>query len=1485
MSLHLVPKLTCFARNRLAVSIAALLAAQPSQALVYSWVGSNGSWADMVNWSPNTEYDADGRPIGVLPPPGSGDTAIFASTNAQVITGYVGGYDYVGRLVNSGTLTLSGRVGTLVNSGSLTVGFSLAPDAVQNSGTITFLAGSGYPIHAIVSIDTVLSGGGTVVLNGSGTGFNYGILTNADNTIRGNGTFESLTFKNQGAVRAEGGTIAFNNTNVANTTGTFATAADGRMEFYTSTMTGGTLSGAIYATNLNTFNNITIAPTATLVFGSSHGTTNTLQGTIFNVGTITFAADNTGDVASRYPGQHVFSNNAVLAGGGTVKLNGSGTGFSGYTLTNTDNTIRGNGSFSDLVFINQGAVLAEGGAIAFNSVVFTDTTGTFAAATDGRIEFNGSTLTGGTLTGGSMHATSGNMFDSITIAPSAELVFGTQEGESWNVLQGTITNAGKITFVADNTHNSASSNLDQAIASNNAVLTGGGTVVLNGWETGFSGGTLSNADNTIAGNGTFDGLTFINQGKVRATDGTILFNYVDLRGSSGTFATAIDGQMVFVDSDIAGTLADGVIHAARDNILDNTTIASSATLVIGSVGGSGSANLLQGTIVNAGTITFVADSTDSGGLSHPNQRVLGNHAVLTGGGTVRLNGTGTGFSSDRSLDDAEDFDNILTNADNTIRGKGTFHDITFINHGAVRAEGGTIAFNRTDFTGGDGGRFEAADEGRVVFYDSAIRGTLAGETIYAIDANLFDNTVIASSAMVVLGLQNGSSSNTFQGSIANAGTITFVPDSTDNAYPHQYIVSRDAVLSGGGTVVLNGSGTGFSSATDFDSGTLTNADNTIRGKGRFYNLTLINRGTVTAEGGTVVFDRVNFLNSTGTLNAAPTGRIEINRSTVTGGTLAGGTIHFIDFNTFDNTSIAQSAKLVLGQQNGASSHTFQGRIANAGTITFVADSVANSYLNHSIYSSNVVLSGGGTVVLNGAGTGFNGGALTNTDNTIRGNGRFYNFAFINQGTVRAEGGTVAFDRVNFTGGDGGRFETADDGQVVFNHSSISGTLAGETIYAIDANTFDNMAIASSVTLLLGQNGESWNVFLGEIAHQGMVRIEGGTTWFYGVNLTGNGTLVASAGSNFAQIGGSVSAGLITLKSGSDYQLSSDGRLETTRFLGDWIQEDGVFTASHFDGNYMLAGGMLEIDRLDIRGNLALAGGSLSFAGRSGGVFVSVSGRRSGAFAGLAEGAAIGVGGSTLYLTYFGGDGNDIELVSSLASVASSTVVSGVVFAPGIDGGRGHSEDYGNILNSGLVRVPVVPVAEAESTDASMEVLGSYTQTETGILRMFVAGDTPADSKSGHTGGTYGQLFVHGGAILDGDLQIVLQTELLEGVGNLPQVGDIFDFVISDEGITLADGLEFGIFVTDAGKDLLGGLTFEQYFSGIVADPDELWKVDQTLFSFSLVDGGHILRGTLVAPLPVASVPEPRAYVLMLAGLAALAWVARKRNADRKLLTE
>jgi len=144
-----------------------------------------------------------------------------------------------------------------------------------------------------------------------------------------------------------------------------------------------------------------------------------------------------------------------------------------------------------------------------------------------------------------------------------------------------------------------------------------------------------------------------------------------------------------------------------------------------------------------------------------------------------------------------------------------------------------------------------------------------------------------------------------------------------------------------------------------------------------------------------------------------------------------------------------------------------------------------------------------------------------------------------------------------------------------------------------------------------------------------------------------------------------------------------------------------------------------------------------------------------------------------------------------------------------------------------------------ATDGSLEVTGTFTQTSTGMLRLFIEGENP--------GIDYSQLTVGDTVDLDGELQVVLNQAKFDPFSL--DVGDTFDLVridpaVSGKVITLRPSFSYRVMATQKIEDqmIAAGLTTSPYV-GLENDPDKLVELDGNLFSFALAEGDTVMRAT------------------------------------------
>jgi autotransporter-associated beta strand protein len=180
----------------LATSIAALLAAQTSQAAILYWDNSGGTandWGSLANWS--TVIGGGTNPLAL---PGAEDVATFSATTIQGTANTINlnadrsvlGLEFLSGVTNS--TTFANGSGTRI----LTIGTS---GIVNNgSGAVTFNSGSVTP----ASTGIILAGSQSITNNGSGLiTFTNRIAGSGSPTITNNGT-------GTGTVRLSAGTLS-----------------------------------------------------------------------------------------------------------------------------------------------------------------------------------------------------------------------------------------------------------------------------------------------------------------------------------------------------------------------------------------------------------------------------------------------------------------------------------------------------------------------------------------------------------------------------------------------------------------------------------------------------------------------------------------------------------------------------------------------------------------------------------------------------------------------------------------------------------------------------------------------------------------------------------------------------------------------------------------------------------------------------------------------------------------------------------------------------------------------------------------------------------------------------------------------------------------------------------------------------------------------------------------------------------------------------
>ena len=384
--------------------------------------------------------------------------------------------------IPSGIFTATAGTALGANRGTVAVNDNatlLIGGTFNNFGEIS-LTSFGDPTSLLISRDTTLKGGGTVLMtdsSGNTIGSNNNsysgpTLTNVDNTIAGagqiggynynTGTYNDIALINEkaGIINATGANNQLQiNYTVTNSGLLEATGSAGLRLFASVTNTGRIYAGPNSLVNLSYVNNtggdIYAAPNSVVTLGTvlggtlegsgtfavQDGTTASLQGAINDLGTITLQS--TGDPTTlvmsawyKYiPGVGSTLVNPTLTGGGNILLSGPNSQITGYgTFVNAGITVSGQGVIggSNLVLNNQTKGLIDANS---DSPLIIDT-GAKTIINSGtmRADFVGELLIASNLKNtGTLNANSGTI-----------LVAGTVSGTGTAVVNGT----GQVEFGA-----------------------------------------------------------------------------------------------------------------------------------------------------------------------------------------------------------------------------------------------------------------------------------------------------------------------------------------------------------------------------------------------------------------------------------------------------------------------------------------------------------------------------------------------------------------------------------------------------------------------------------------------------------------------------------------------------------------------------------------------------------------------------------------------------------------------------------------------------------------------------------------------------------------------------------------------------------------------------------------------------------------------------------------------------------------------------
>ncbi len=438
--------------------------------------------------------------------------------------------------------TLTQVLGTIVNHGNIQINGGASSDTrlfltgnttLQGGGAVTLNNGANgaYITDTFDGGFTLTNGTATSAstIRGSGQIGNGGDLQLANNalsTVNANVSGATLylnggTVTNTGLLEATNGGNLQISTTVNNLNGTISTDSGlGSAVSVSSTIQGGTLGGTLQTNGSATLDgstrgSLTLSTGATYTGGA--GTTTNVLGTIVNNGNIQLNAGASTSAVLFLTG------NMTLQGGGTLTLNsGSGTGLayitntfdSGFTLTNSGDTIQGYGQVGNGGSLN--VINGAGGKLLANVAGQT-------------LTVNG---TGGLTNNGTMQANAGSTL--LVTQGFTNFSAGTLTGGTYNVY-GTGSSAGTI-------------QIDALGTAGGEIVTNNATIVLNGPNSDFVDDDGHNALSALAGNeGTLDilgGRNFSTPGSLD-NSGTLDIGATDIFTVNGAYSDPPSADLIF----------------------------------------------------------------------------------------------------------------------------------------------------------------------------------------------------------------------------------------------------------------------------------------------------------------------------------------------------------------------------------------------------------------------------------------------------------------------------------------------------------------------------------------------------------------------------------------------------------------------------------------------------------------------------------------------------------------------------------------------------------------------------------------------------------------------------------------------------------------------------------------------------------------------------------------------------------------------------
>ncbi len=1044
---------------------------------------------------------------------GNGNWTTASDWSGGVVPNNGGGKTYNVTISNGTAETVTLDLGVTISD--LTLGTSAI---LQSSGnnSLTIAGGGTFTNSGTLTFNT---GTNVLTIQGGGTLNNSGTITisGAGSGLNVTGT----TTNNSGAtISVEGGsTSTF--TGSVNNSGTFETGFSGGSNTVTVTGTFTNNSGGLLelassgdVVNIKSLSNsgtLTLMTGTTLTLtGGGNGVTDVVAGSTYNIGGA-FNVKNGGTTTSALAKLTSVEGTLTLSNGQTNSMAPSGGTL---TISNTGNvTVEGATTLFLIGNVNNSGTFTTGFSGGNNTVTVS---GTFTnnAGAQVNLDSSGDVLNVNALSNsGNINIVSGT---TLNITGGGSGVTDVVAGSTYTVTGNFNVKNGNTTTSALAKLTSIEGNLTVNNTQSNAITPNGGTLTIsNTGQFSIEGGTKLSLTGNVNNSGTFtSGFSGPN-------------NTINV---SGTFTNNSGAQLNL----------DGAGDVVNFNALSNSgtvTIASGSTLNI-TGGGQGITDVVGGSIIqiqgnfnviNGGKPTFALGSlTSVEGLVDLNNNQA--NSVTPNGGTLTLSSTGQLNLSD----------GVATVTSLSITGN--------VNNSGIVSTGFSGGTNTVNVSG----TFTNGTTGQLNLYGAADVVNIV--TLSNAGAINFQN------AGAILDI-------TGAGTLTNSGNILLTAGNLKFS-------ASSATLTGGGTVTLgNSNGTeNFTIVVGSGTGTLTNVNNTITGFGNFGggNLTIVNQGTVNANGGGIASQpplRVQpgsgGVTNTGTLEATNEGILILqgtfnnNKGTIealgySGGTasstveLVAGTV--INGGTLTTTAAGSNTGIIenvgsvtlngitnggLYDDTAGTTTTLMGTVTNSGSI-----SLSGSTLT---IGNSVTLNGKGAIVLSNSAANLinaaTSGLTLTTANTIEGAGTIQGMGIVNTGTIAANQSTPLIllpspaglnnkgtlsvstgDTMQIGTSAGGALKNFSGTTLTGGTYSVAGTMqfgaSGTSLVTNDAN----ITLTGAGAQIIDFGGHSILTNFATNNAGASFALAGGANFTTAGNFTNNGTLTAGAGSTFKVTG-------------------------------------------------------------------------------------------------------------------------------------------------------------------------------------------------------------------------------------------------------------------------------------------------------------------------------------------------------------------------------